>query len=71
MTQVSPKTLLHSKWTKLAVSNKEKHFVVTAVEFDENNKVSFCLIQAVINRTEYALDWRALKNSAVWRQGWQ
>ncbi|WDE04736.1 TIGR02450 family Trp-rich protein [Thalassomonas viridans] len=71
MNQVSPKTLLHSKWTKVAVVNKEKHFVVTAVEFDEDNKVSSCQVQAVINDNEYILDWRELKNSTVWRQGWQ
>jgi len=71
MNKVSPKSLLHSKWTKLAVVNKEKHFVVTAVQFDENNKAGICQLQAVMNHNEYSLEWRELKNSAIWRQGWQ
>lgn len=71
MNQVSPKTLLNSKWTKTAVSNREKHFAIIEVERDENNKVLSCIIQAVINNNEYDIDWRELKDSKKWRQGWQ
>jgi len=71
MNKVNPKVLLHSKWTKMSVENKEKHFIVTEVVFDENQNVTFCLIEAVINHNEYAINWRDLKNSVLWKIGWQ
>ena len=69
--RISPKALLHSKWTKIAVVNKERHFVVTEVEFNEEKKIIRCVIQAVINHAEYEIDWRELKNGNVWLIGWQ
>ncbi|PKF61683.1 TIGR02450 family Trp-rich protein [Psychromonas sp. psych-6C06] len=70
MNRVSPKALLHSKWTKTTVTNKEKHFVITSVTFDEQQVVIECLIEAVINNNEYAINWRDLKDSQQWRLGW-
>lgn len=71
MNRVNPKALLNSKWTKVSVKNKEKHFAITEVEFDDNQKVEHCVIQAVINHNEYAINWRDLKDPAQWKQGWQ
>ncbi|WP_394392071.1 TIGR02450 family Trp-rich protein [Shewanella woodyi] len=71
MNSVNPKALLHSKWTKKHVENREKHFVITKVERDEDNRVVECLIQAVINLNEYSINWRDLKDVSLWRQGWQ
>tara|TARA_R110001583_G_scaffold158119_2_gene310031 strand:- start:1100 stop:1315 length:216 start_codon:yes stop_codon:yes gene_type:complete len=71
MNQVNPKVLLHSKWTKGSVENKEKHFVITSVEFDEQKNVLECIITAVINNNEYAINWRDLKQPTLWRFGWQ
>ena len=71
MNRLSPKSLLHSKWTKLEVDNKEKHFVITSVEFDDEQRVVECIIQAVINKAEYNIAWRDLKNTLAWRVGWQ
>jgi len=71
MNNVNPKSLLHSKWTKMQVENREKHFVITHVERDENHKVVACLIQAVMNKEEYPINWRELKNISLWRQGWR
>lgn len=34
MHQINPKKLLHSKWTAVKPENKEKHFMVTEMEFD-------------------------------------
>lgn len=70
MNSVNPKSLLHSKWTKVRVENKEKHFVIIQVEQDENHNVVECIIQAVINKKEYDINWRDLKNIEAWRQGW-
>ena len=71
MNKVSPKTLLHSKWTKIEVNDKEKHFVITKVIFDEKQKVVECVIEAVISLCEYNIDWRDLKKSTCWKIGWQ
>ena len=62
MNKVSPKSLLNSKWTKQVIANKEKHFVITEVEFDEDKNVIKCVIQAVINKNEYEINWRDLKD---------
>lgn len=71
MNKINPKVLIHSKWTKVRVTNKEKHFIVTKVTFDEDQKVIDCVIEAAITNNEYAIDWRDLKDSSHWRLGWQ
>jgi tryptophan-rich hypothetical protein len=69
--KVSPKSLIQSKWTKVDVTNKEKHFIITVVKFDDDQKVISCVIEAVMTKNEYAIDWRELKNSNRWKIGWQ
>lgn len=71
MNKVNPKTLLNSKWSKVDVVNKEKHFIITKVEFDEDKKVTDCIIEAVMTHIEYAIDWRDLKISEKWKMGWK
>jgi tryptophan-rich hypothetical protein len=71
MNKISPKALLHSKWTKVEVTNKEKHFVITKLTTDEDQKVIQCVIEAVMSKNDYAIDWRDLKNSMHWKIGWQ
>jgi len=68
---VNHKSLLHSKWTKLTVFNKEKHFIVTDLEFNEDKKIIRCVIQAVINHAEYDINWRSLKDAKQWLIGWR
>ncbi|WP_111980166.1 TIGR02450 family Trp-rich protein [Algibacillus agarilyticus] len=71
MNKVNPKSLLNSKWTKQNINNKEKHFVIVDVEFDENNKVTLCLIEAVMTHNTYEINWRDLKSPQHWKIGWQ
>jgi tryptophan-rich hypothetical protein len=71
MNKVSPKALLNSKWTKIEVCKKEKHFVITKVTFDENQCVTQCIIEAIISHNEYTINWRDLNNSLFWKIGWQ
>lgn len=71
MNKVNPKSLLHSKWTKVEVQNKEKHFVIVKVSFDEEQRVIECLIEAVMNKNQYSIDWRDLKKPTDWKIGWQ
>ncbi|WP_370979448.1 TIGR02450 family Trp-rich protein [Agaribacterium sp. ZY112] len=68
--KLPPKKLHNSKWTALKPLKKEKHFLVTEVEFDEEGAVIHCLIEAVISNRSYAIDWTDLKNETKWRQGW-
>lgn len=70
MNKISPKALIHSKWTKVIVNNKEKHFAVTKISFDEDQKVIECIIQAVISNNEYEINWRDLKDNKIWKVGW-
>ena len=70
MNTLNPKKLLNSKWTAVKPSNKEKHFLVTEVEFDEDGVIIHCLIEAVMTRHSSKIDWRALRNSDQWVNGW-
>lgn len=69
--KVSPKALLNSKWSKVAITNKEKHFMVTKVTFNDEQQVVDCIIEAVMTKREYSLNWRELKEKDKWRLGWK
>jgi tryptophan-rich hypothetical protein len=71
MNPINPKKLLHSKWTAVQPVNKEKHFMVTEVEFDEEGVVVDCVIEAVMSKRSESIDWTVLKNTDSWRQGWK
>jgi tryptophan-rich hypothetical protein len=71
MNKVSPKGLRNSKWTKVEVHNKEKHFIITVVKFDDEQNVIECRAEAIFTNNEYSIDWRELKNSCIWRIGWK
>lgn len=71
MNRIHPKKLLHSKFTAVSPIGKEKHFMVTAVEFDEDQAVESCLIEALISKRAFEIDWRELTNSDKWLLGWQ
>ncbi|WP_041394882.1 TIGR02450 family Trp-rich protein [Photobacterium profundum] len=70
MNKINPKKLLNSKWTAVNPVKKEKHFLVTEVEF-EKNEVIHCLIEAVIFKRTQAIDWNDLKNKDSWLLGWK
>lgn len=71
MTKVTPKKLLHSKWTAVSAINKEKHFMITDIEFDEEGNVLHCEIEAVMSKRTEAIDWHQLKDQNSWLQGWK
>lgn len=71
MNPINPKKLLHSKWTALTPLKKEKHFLVTEVEFDEEGQVIHCLLEAVISKRSESIEWQTLKNEEQWLQGWK
>ena len=71
MNQINPAKLLNSKWTAVIPKNKEKHFLVTEVEYDDERVVVSCTLEAVMSKRAITIDWRELKNSDTWKQGWK
>lgn len=71
MNKINPQKLLNSKWTAVVPTNKEKHFVVTEMEFDEEGGVISCSIEAVMSKRATAIDWRDLTNDSDWVHGWK
>ena len=69
--RINPKKLLHSKWTAVSPKNKEKHFLITEVDFDEEGLIERCLIEAVMTKRSEEIDWQSLKDATQWRMGWK
>lgn len=72
-TRLSPKKLLHTKWTATAPRRKEKHFLVTRVVEPDvvGGAVEFVELEAVHSKRVLRLGWRELVNQANWLQGWK
>ncbi|MCS6173538.1 TIGR02450 family Trp-rich protein [Shewanella baltica] len=71
MNKINPKKLLNSKWTAVKPTNKEKHFLVTEIEFDEEGVVISCSIEAVMSKRVIPINWHDLKDEDLWLQGWK
>ncbi len=71
MNRINPAKLHNSKWTAVKPLNREKHFLVSEIEFEEDGTVLSCTIEAVISKNEYPIDWSELKNNEKWLQGWK
>ncbi len=69
---LSPKKLLHTKWTAAAPRNKEKHFLVTQViePVPAGSPVVSVEIEAVHSKRTQVIAWRELRDGERWRQGW-
>lgn len=70
--KLSPKKLLHSKWTAVAPQNKEKHFLVTRIldPVPPGSPVLAVEIEAVYSRRAQVIEWRELMDATLWLQGW-
>jgi len=71
MNSINPRKLLNSKWTAVNPVQKEKHFVVTELEIDEEGAVVHCSLEAVISNRSKAIEWQELKDNRKWLQGWK
>mgnify|MGYP003678332724 CR=1 FL=1 len=71
MNRINPKKLLHSKWTAVKPTQKEKHFIVSDVEFDEEDNVVSCCIEAVLSKRSTSINWHDLEDDSNWLHGWQ
>lgn len=71
LNKISPKKLLNTKWTAVSPLNKEKHFIITEVEYDEDAAVVSCIIEAIMSKRSVQIQWRDLKDIKQWVQGWK
>ena len=60
-----------SKWTAINPDDKERHFIVSTLIKDEDNEIIGCMLEAVINKNCYEIEWQALKNDDKWLMGWK
>ena len=69
---LSPKKLLHTKWTAAEPRNREKHFLVTKVIEPEppGSPVVSVEIEAVHSKRVQIIEWRELTDATRWRRGW-
>lgn len=70
LNKINPKKLLHSKWTAITPKDKEKHFIVSDLEYDQDNFVIKCVIEAVLTKKQQEINWKDLLDSENWKQGW-
>jgi tryptophan-rich hypothetical protein len=71
MNKINPKKLLNSKWTAVVPTRKEKHFMVSDIEFDEDGIVVSCCIEAVMSKRSSSINWHDLKDDSNWIHGWK
>lgn len=64
--------LLLSKWTATKPYHKQKHFLVIELIKDElEESIIACVLEAVINKQVFKIDWQELKDAERWIQGWK
>lgn len=68
--QINSDKLMLSKWTAVVLQQREKHFLVTCVNEDEQGVVITCVVEAVLTHNEYEIAWQELKDSTRWLAGW-
>ena len=72
MNKFNAEKLLLAKWTAVAPINKQKHFMVVELIRDElDQQLISCVLEAVIHKEQFKIDWRELKNTDRWIQGWK
>lgn len=71
MNNINPKKLINSKWTAVTPKNKEKHFIISEVKFDEEGIILSCKLQAVMTKRSVPINWHDLKNDSTWIYGWK
>jgi tryptophan-rich hypothetical protein len=67
-----PKKLLHSKWTAKNPKNKELHFMVVKLNWDEaGEQLIDCDLEAVMTKKIYKIKPIEFVDSQIWLQGWK
>jgi tryptophan-rich hypothetical protein len=72
MNPLHPKKLLLTKWTAVEPIAKNKHFLVSRVMTPEPPSVviEWVELEAVYSKAVVRMDWRALRDTSRWKQGW-
>ncbi|WLG93868.1 TIGR02450 family Trp-rich protein [Pseudomonas sp. FP198] len=70
MNKFNPRKLHLSKWTACDPVHREKHFLVTQLLCDEQDRPVQVELQAVYSGRSAMLDWRELTDSERWKIGW-
>jgi tryptophan-rich hypothetical protein len=71
MHAINPNKLLLSKWTAKSPQQKQKHFLVIKLIRDDEERVTHCVLEAVLTKRQFTLDWKALTSPEHWVIGWQ
>jgi tryptophan-rich hypothetical protein len=71
MNRINPAKLLNSKWTAREPQLQERHFIVTRLIRNEDEKIVACDLEAVISRNIYPVEWQQLRDSSKWITGWK
>ena len=71
MNRINPEKLLLSKWTAVKPENKERHFIVSKLLRSDDEQITGCQLEAVINKRSYDIDWQQLRDSSRWIMGWK
>ena len=50
MNKINPAKLMLSKWTAVKPKQKERHFIVTKLIYNEDEIIISCELEAVINQ---------------------
>lgn len=68
-----PKKLANSKWTACVPQQREKHFIVVAVELDDEDAqlVRQVTLESVLSKRRFTLHWTVLCDVAQWQSGWR
>lgn len=72
MNPLHPKKLLLTKWTAVKPISKNKHFLVAKVVEPELPEASVVWIdlEAVYSKKQIRIEWRDLRDTSQWKQGW-
>ncbi len=52
-------------------SNKERHFIVTSLERDDEDVIIGCILESVLTKNTYQMSLEALKDEEQWSLGWK
>lgn len=71
--RLNPRKLLHSKWTAVAPTRRERHFIVTAVMVPDSPTlpIEYVDLEAVHSKRTQRIPWRHLTDTSTWLQGWR
>lgn len=71
--RLAPRKLLHSKWTAVVPQGRQKHFIVVRLIEPGSPELppEQVEIEAVHSRRRRVIDWRELRDPALWHQGWR